>query len=85
MRTAFGWVIIWNKFPVGEYRKFFQHATGKERIDVGGRGLETWIFTQSGKTLKEALEERGVDLFQLGIKNTVHNRPTFWELSSYEE
>jgi len=50
-------LIVWNKFPVGEYRKFFQNATGKEEIVTICKDFQTWLFTQAGKTLKEALEE----------------------------
>lgn len=50
-------VIIWNKHPVGEYRKFFQQATGKKEIVTVCKDFQTWLFTQTGKTLKEALEE----------------------------
>jgi hypothetical protein len=50
-------VIIWGKVPVGECRKFFQQATGKEEIVTVCKDFQTWLFTQTGKTLKEALEE----------------------------
>ncbi|MDR0326106.1 MAG: hypothetical protein LBI19_08455 [Oscillospiraceae bacterium] len=50
-------LIVWNKHPVGEYRKYFQQATGKEEIVTVCRDFQTWLFTQAGKTLKEALEE----------------------------
>jgi len=50
-------VIVINKFPVGEYRAFFQQATGKEEIVTVCKDFQTWLFTQAGKTLKEALEE----------------------------
>ena len=50
-------VIVINKFPIGEYRKFFQQATGHEKIMVGSMDFQPWLFTQAGKTLKEALDE----------------------------
>jgi len=50
-------VIVINKFPVGEYRKFFQAATGDDKITVGGMDFQPWLFSQAGKTLQEALEE----------------------------
>jgi len=49
--------IVINKFPVGEYRKFFQQATGQEKLDTGGMDFQTWLFTQAEKTLNEALGE----------------------------
>jgi hypothetical protein len=50
-------VIIINQYPVGEYRAFFQQATGMEKIVTVCKDFQTWLFTQAGKTLKEALEE----------------------------
>lgn len=50
-------VIVINKHPVGEYRKFFQQETGVEKITVGSMDFQPWLFTQAGKTLKEALDE----------------------------
>lgn len=49
-------LIIWNKFPVGEYRSFFQHATGSETFSPG-MDFQNWLFSQAGKTLAEALAE----------------------------
>ena len=54
-------LIVWNKFPVGEYRNFFQETTGKE-IKPGDKirpnmDFQNWLFSQSGKTLEDALEE----------------------------
>ena len=50
-------IIVWNKFPIGEYRRFFRQATGKEEIMTDTMDFQTWLLTQAGKTLKEALEE----------------------------
>ena len=50
-------IIVWNVHPVGEYRRFFQQATGEEKITVGSMDFQTWLFSQAGKTLREALEE----------------------------
>ena len=50
-------VIIWNAHPVNEYRKFFQQATGKKEIPTGNMDFQSWLFSQAGKTLAEALEE----------------------------
>jgi len=49
-------LIVWNQHPVGEYRKFFQYATGQEKINPG-MDFQTWLFNQANKTLAEALEE----------------------------
>ena len=48
-------LIIWNKHPVNEYRKFFQQATGEK--EIMGSNFQVWLFSQAGKTLAEALEE----------------------------
>ena len=50
-------IILWNKHPVNEYRKFFQRMTGEEKIECGNMDFQTWLFSQAGKTLDEALEE----------------------------
>ena len=50
-------LIIWNKHPVGEYRKFFQQATGNDKLETGSMDFQSWLFSQAGKTLAEALEE----------------------------
>ena len=50
-------VILWNKHPVNEYRKFFQQATGEKEISPGDINFQNWLFSQAGKTLAEALEE----------------------------
>jgi hypothetical protein len=47
-------VIVWGSIPVGEYRKFFEQAISKEF--AGDKNFQTWLFTQAGKTLKEATE-----------------------------
>lgn len=48
-------LIIWNKHPVGEYRKFFIQTTGMEISP--SINFQNWLFSQAGKTLAEALEE----------------------------
>ena len=48
-------VIVWGIIPVGEYRRFFTETIGKEFAD--DKNFQTWLFTQSGKTLKEAAED----------------------------
>jgi hypothetical protein len=48
-------LIIWNKHPVNEYRKFFQEKTGGDT--PRGKDFQIWLFEQAGKTLAEALED----------------------------
>ncbi len=48
-------LILWNAFPVGKFRDFFIQTTGKEILP--GMDFQTWLFSQAGKTLSEALEE----------------------------
>lgn len=48
-------LVIWNKHPVGEYRKFFTQMTGNEILP--SMHFQNWLFSQAGKTLNEALEE----------------------------
>ena len=48
-------VIVWGSIPVGEYRRFFAEVIGKEFAN--DRDFQTWLFTQSGKTLKETVED----------------------------
>ena len=66
--------IIWNKHPVGEYRKFFQHATGNDEIVTVCKDFQTWLFTQAGKTLKEALKELNHPSSYKGIKEVLSER-----------
>ena len=51
-------IIVFGKIPVGEYRKFFIQSIGEE-IVAGAEDMnfQSWLFTQGGKTLKEATEE----------------------------
>jgi hypothetical protein len=49
-------VIIWNAFPIGEYRNFLYYAMGKEFID--GKGdFSKWLLPHYGKTLKELVHD----------------------------
>ena len=51
-------VIVWNDISVGEYRNFFEQTIGKDfGRSVGNMDFQTQLFTQAGKTLKEAVEE----------------------------
>ena len=51
-------VIVFGKIPVGEYRKFFVQAIGGEiTTGAGDMNFQTWLFSQGGKTLKEAADE----------------------------
>ena len=47
-----------NGVPVGEYRKFLYEAIGKHFVDsMGHTGFQNWLFSQTGKTLKEVVDE----------------------------
>ena len=48
-------VIVWGKIPVGEYRKFFEQVISKDFAD--NKDFQEWVFSQAGKTLKEAAED----------------------------
>ena len=50
-------IIVFGKISVGEYRKFFLQAIGEEILGSGGMDFQNWVFSQGGKTLKEATEE----------------------------
>jgi len=51
-------VIIWNTHPVGEYRNFLNEANCKEHIDsMDYSGFQKWLFSHTGKTLKEVVDE----------------------------
>ena len=51
-------IVVFGKIPVGEYRKFFIQSIGEQiAAGVGDMNFQTWLFTQGGKTLKEATDE----------------------------
>ena len=67
-------LIIWNKHPEGEYRKFFQHATSNDEIVTVCKDFRTWLRTQAGRTLKEALEELNHPSSFKGIEEVLSER-----------
>ncbi|MCL2698483.1 MAG: hypothetical protein FWE74_10455 [Oscillospiraceae bacterium] len=48
--------IIWNAYPIGEYRNFLYDAMSKELIDSKG-DFSKWILPHYGKTLKEVMHD----------------------------
>jgi len=50
--------IIWNAHPTNEYRKFLYEAINRNFIDsMGHTNFGKWLFSQTGKTLKEAADD----------------------------
>jgi len=44
--------------PVGEYRKYFYEAIGKDFVDsMDYSGFQKWLFSHTGKTLREVVDE----------------------------
>ena len=51
-------VIIWNANPIGEYRNFLYEKIGRDFIDnMDYSNFQKWLFANSGKTLKEVVDE----------------------------
>ena len=51
-----------NGIPIGEYRKFLYEAIGKDFIDnMGYTDFQKWLFSQTGKTLKEVVDEHFIN------------------------
>ena len=50
-------IIVWKEIPVNEYRKFFVHGIGEEIISGSHMDFQNWLFSQTGKTLKETVED----------------------------
>jgi len=48
-------VIAMFQVPLAKYRAFFENAIGKEAL-ASGPDFQSWLNTQNGKTLKEAIE-----------------------------
>ena len=67
-------VIVWNNGPLEDYRRFFREATGNDEIKSGTNEFNSWLFTQAGKTLKEALDEYRNPSCQKNMKEILTER-----------
>ncbi|MCL2409295.1 MAG: hypothetical protein FWC96_06735 [Oscillospiraceae bacterium] len=67
-------VIAWNNGPLDEYRRFFRQSTGNDEIKAGKNEFNTWLFMQTGKTLKEALDEYRNPSGQKDMKDILSER-----------